>query len=77
MTLYVSSVYGLRVKGNLMELVEFVRLRAGEEPFSMGGTKWQYVTCRNERGDLDIGVYSFSGDLTYSYRSFRQAFNLQ
>ena len=54
--------------------VEYVRQREGEEPFELKGRRWQYVTVRNRRGDLDIGVYSFSEDRCYNYSIWRSAF---
>lgn len=56
--------------------VEYVRKRQGEEPFTMGGTKWEFVTARDSKGRLDIGVYSFAGDVTYSYNTWRRMFNI-
>ena len=56
--------------------VEYVSDRAGEEPFMMNGQKYQFVTARNSKGNLDIGVYSFSGDITYNYSCWREQHNL-
>lgn len=55
---------------------EYVADRQGEEPFMMYGSKWQFVTCKNANGNLDIGAYSFSEDRVYSYTFFRTMFNL-
>lgn len=56
--------------------VEFIRTRAGEEPFFLHGQKFQFVTARNSRGDLDIGVYAFAGDVTFNYSFWRESHNL-
>jgi hypothetical protein len=57
--------------------VEYVRDREGEDPFLMNGQKYQFVTSRNSRGNLDIGVYAFAGDVTYSYSYWREIHNLK
>jgi hypothetical protein len=60
-----------------MKLVEFLRMRAFEDPFMLSGERWQYVTVRRPDGQEDIGVYRFATDLCYDYADFRAAFNLQ
>jgi hypothetical protein len=57
--------------------VEYVRDRAGEEPFMMGGRKFQFVTVKNSKGRTDIGVYSFAEDLCYDYAFWRNAYGLK
>lgn len=61
---------------NRMKLVEFLRARAFEEPFTMYGERWQYVTVLRADGADDIGIYRFSTDLCYDYSDFRALFNL-
>lgn len=56
--------------------VEYVRDRAGEDPFMLGGQKYQFVTAKYPNGKEDIGVYAFSGDVVYGYKAFREMFNL-
>ena len=55
--------------------VEYVRDRAGEDPFILAGKKWQFVTVTDE-GREDIGVYSFSEDRCYHYGYWRESMNL-
>ena len=57
-------------------LVEFIRLREGEEPFQMHGETFQFVTVKNPSGSLDIGVYHYQTDLCYDYLAWRSAYNL-
>ena len=56
--------------------VKYLSLMRGEEPFMMGGTKYEYVWAEYPGGIKDIGVYSYAGDLVYSYDSFRKMMNL-
>jgi hypothetical protein len=57
--------------------VEYHSQRRGEEPFMMGGTKYEYVNAKYPNGKIDIGVYSYAGDVVYSYNSFRQRNNIK
>ena len=59
-----------------MKLVEFLRMRAFEEPFILANERWQFVTVKRTDGQEDIGVYRFSTDLCYGYSDFRALFNL-
>lgn len=59
----------------IFPLVEYLRPRQGEEPFDLGGERWQFVTVRRA-GVLDIGVYQFSTDLCIDYLAWREAHNL-
>ena len=59
-----------------MKLVEFLRARAFEDPFTLSGERWQFVTVKRADGAEDIGVYRFSTDLCYDYADFRALFNL-
>ena len=56
--------------------VEYLRPMKDEEPFVMGGTKYEFVRARYPDGRIDIGVYSTAGDLTYGYRHWRKMMNL-
>jgi hypothetical protein len=51
--------------------VEYVSQRSYEDPFELNGQRWQYVNVKNSRGQLDIGVYSFSEDRCYNYSVWR------
>jgi len=51
----------------MMKIVEYVRDRAGEEPFLLGEKKYQFVTARYPNGKEDIGVYVFGNDLVLDY----------
>lgn len=57
--------------------VEYVGERTGEEPFMLGGSKYQYVNAKYPNGKIDIGVYSFAGDMVYGYNAFRQMHNMK
>ena len=59
-----------------MKLVEFLRLRAFEDPFILANERWQFVTVKRSDGQEDIGVYRFATDLCYDYSDFRAHFNL-
>jgi hypothetical protein len=56
--------------------VKYLSLKSDEEPFMMGGTKYEYVWAEYPGGIKDIGVYSYANDLVYSYDAFRQMMNL-
>ena len=55
--------------------VEYVSERKGENPFVLGGQKYQYVNAKYPNGKIDIGVYAFSGDVVYGYDVFRKIHN--
>lgn len=57
--------------------VEYHSQRQGEVPFEMGGTKYEYVNAIYPDGKLDLGVYSYAGDVVYSYNSFRQRMGIR
>jgi hypothetical protein len=57
--------------------VEYLRPMQSEEPFMMGGTKYEFVRARYPDGRIDIGVYSTAGDLTYGYRHWRQMMGIE
>lgn len=50
-----------------MKIVEYVRDRAGEEPFLLGDKKYQFVTALYPDGKEDIGVYVFGNDMVLDY----------
>ena len=56
--------------------VKYLSLMRGEVPFMMQGTKYEYVWAEYPGGIKDIGVYSYAGDLVYSYDAFRKMMNL-
>jgi len=56
---------------------EYVGERQGEEPFMMRDKKWQYVNAKYSNGKVDIGVYSFSEDMVYTYDTFRKMYNIK
>ena len=57
--------------------VEYLRPMQDEEPFMMGGTKYEFVRARYPDGRIDIGVYSTAGDLTYGYRHWRRMMGIE
>ena len=59
-----------------VEYVMYIKQMNGEEPFMMGGKKFEYVWAKYPSGKRDIGVYAFSGDVVYGYRHFRRMYNL-
>lgn len=59
---------------DLSKTVEYVSDRQGENPFTLGGIKWQYVNARYPDGKMDIGVYRYGHDLVYDYTWFRENF---
>ena len=57
--------------------VEYMRPMQDEEPFMMGGSKYEFVRARYPDGRMDIGVYSQRGDVTYGYRHWRQMMGIE
>jgi len=49
-------------------IVEYLSDRAGEEPFLLGGKKYQFVTALYPDGKKDIGVYVFGNDYVLDYK---------
>jgi hypothetical protein len=43
----------------------------------LGGTKYEYVNAKYPNGKIDIGVYSYAGDVVYSYDTFRKQHNIK
>jgi len=56
--------------------VEYIKDMPGEEPFMLGGQKFQYVMAKYPSGKKDIGVYAFAGDVVYGYNTFRKQHNI-
>jgi hypothetical protein len=54
------------------EAVEYVSDMQGEEPFEIGGIKFQYVKGRYPDGKIDIAVYRPDHDIAYSFDWFRK-----
>jgi len=57
--------------------VEYMRPMQDEEPFMMGGSKYEFVRARYPDGRMDIAVYSQRGDVTYGYRHWRQMMGIE
>lgn len=57
--------------------VEYVSEMQNEEPFMMGGQKFQFVNAKYPNGRKDIGVYAFAGDVVYAYDAFRKMYNIK
>ena len=49
------------------DYVEFLQDKPGEVEFDLGGKKWKYVWAKYPNGKRDVGVYSPSEVLVYSY----------
>ena len=50
------------------QIVEYLSERAGEEPFLLGGKKYQFVTALYPDGKKDVGVYVFGNDYVLDYK---------
>jgi hypothetical protein len=63
----------LRAFNNSMDdlYVEYVKPASCEEVFVARGTKWQFAWCRYGNGRIDLGVYSFSGDVCWGYEAWK------
>ena len=57
--------------------VEYVRDLRDEVPFVIGGKKYEYVMAKYPDGKVDIGVYSFAGDVVYSYKVFQNMIGIK
>lgn len=64
--------YYLRENTGVPLYVEYLRDRPGEEPFELGGKRWQFVNAKYPDGRQDIGVYAFGEDLVYHYELWRK-----
>ena len=49
-------------------IVEYLSDRAGEEPFLLGGKKYQFVTALYPDGKKDVGVYVFGNDYVLDHK---------
>lgn len=61
---------------SLHDAVEYVSDRQGEDPFMLGGIKWQFVNAKYPDGKIDIGVYRFGHDVVYDYAAWRESMNI-
>ena len=61
---------------SMYDAVEYVSDRKDEEPFMLGGNKWQFVNAKYPDGKIDIGVYRFGQDIVYDYEKWRDAMNI-
>ena len=57
--------------------VEYHSQRQNEVPFRLNGTKYEYVNAKYPDGHIDIGVYSFAGDIVYGYEAFKKIMNIK
>lgn len=53
-------------------VIPFHSQRSGEEPFIIDGIKWEYVNADYGKGKVDIAVYRYGQDITYSYDWFNR-----
>jgi len=51
--------------------IEFFKDAAYEEPFFIGDRKFVYCWGKRSSGKIDNAVYSFAGDVTFSYEYFQ------
>ena len=56
---------------NMEIYIEFYRDAAYEEPFFISGRKFVYCWGKRADGRIDNAVYSFAGDVTFSYEYFQ------
>jgi hypothetical protein len=56
--------------------VEYVKDMPHEEPFMLGGEKFEYVQAKYPNGKIDLGIYAFAGDVVYGYNAFRKRYNI-
>lgn len=53
-----------------------IQPRAGETPFELQSGKYQYETATYADGRKDLVVYSFSDDVYYDYKKFRESMGI-
>ena len=51
--------------------IEFFKDAAYEEPFFINDRKFVYCWGKRSDGRIDNAVYSFAGDVTFSYEYFQ------
>ena len=56
---------------NMEIYIEFYRDAAYEEPFFISGRKFVFCWGKRADGRIDNAVYSFAGDVTFSYEYFQ------
>ena len=56
---------------NMEIYIEFYKDAAYEEPFFISGRKFVYCWGKRADGRIDNAVYSFAGDVTFSYEYFQ------
>ncbi len=66
----------LRENVDVSLYVEYLKNMSNENPFELGGKKWQFVWAKYPDGRTDIGVYAFGEDLVYNYQSWRKMMNI-
>jgi hypothetical protein len=53
-----------------------VKPRAGEKPFILNDSKWEFETAVFKDGKQDVVVYSYKDDVYYDYEKWREAMNI-
>jgi hypothetical protein len=56
--------------------VKNIQPRAGEKPFVLNGSKWEFETATYDNGKKDIVVYSYKDDIYYDYLKWREAMGI-
>ena len=74
--IFASGLIKENMGDNKSPYVEYYKDMDGEEPFTLGDNKYQYVWAIYPSGKKDIGVYAFGQDLVYDYEVFRKMHNI-
>jgi hypothetical protein len=74
--IFASGLIKENMGDNKSPYVEYHKDMSGEEPFTLGNNKYQYVWAIYPNGKKDIGVYAFGQDLVYDYEVFRKMHNI-
>jgi hypothetical protein len=74
--IFASGLIKENMGDNKSPYVEYYKDMDGEEPFTLGNNKYQYVWAIYPSGKKDIGVYAFGQDLVYDYEVFRKMHNI-
>jgi hypothetical protein len=53
-----------------------IQPRAGEKPFILADSKWEFETATYDSGKKDIVVYSYKDDMYYDYLKWREAMGI-